>query len=109
MSANAVRPNSVNGLTTAINAAVTSSVGSIKLTGDTIMLSVGTVVASAFPIFIMFGIENQASLLTSTTGFRIPAGACLRICPPLGATHLHHLRAAGSDSDISVLGCVGGI
>lgn len=108
----AVLPIEVNGLTTAINAAVTSASAGISirsLGGTTLMISVGTVAASAFPIFIMFGKENLASTLTSTTGFRIPAGAVLRIDVPMGATHLYHLRAAASDSDISVLGCSGGL
>lgn len=108
MSDYAVRPAAVNGLTTAVNAAVTATAAGIAVTGNTIMVSVGTVAASAFPIFIMFGREGLAATLTSTTGFRLPAGFAGRISVPMSATHLYHLRAAGSDSDISVLGCDGG-
>jgi hypothetical protein len=109
MSDRAVRPVSVNGLTTANNDSVTSTSKSIAMTGNTIMLSVGTVAASAFPIFIMFGKEGLGSTLTSTTGFRIPAGFVGRISAPMGSTHIYYLRAAASDSDISVLGCDGGV
>ena len=106
----AVLPIEVNGLTTAINATVGSASGSISIAtlgGSTIMLSVGTIAASAFPIHIMFGKANLS--VTTTTGFRLPAGFVGRIDVPPNATHLYHIRAAASDSDISVLGCYGGI
>lgn len=106
----AVRPAAVNGLTTAQNATVGATSGAIAIQGGTtLMISVGCIAASAFPIYIMFGPPNMASTLTSTTGFKLPAGFVGRIDSPSGATHLYHLRAAGSDSDISVLGCDGGI
>jgi hypothetical protein len=108
MSDYAIRPQSVNGLTTAVNAAVTATAAGIQVKGSAVMISVGTVAASAFPIFIMFGKENLAATLTSTTGWRLPAGFVGRISIPSGATHLYHLRAAASDSDISVLGADGG-
>lgn len=112
MSDRAVRPISVNGLTTAINVAVgVTAAGTVLSTlgGSTVMISVGTVAVSAFPIFIMFGKEGLSTTLTSTTGFRIPAGFAGRLSVPMGATHLYYLRAAGSDSDISLLGCDGGV
>lgn len=71
------------------------------------MLSVG--ILAAYPIYIMFGKENQAAALTSTTGFKLPAGFCGRISVPMGASHLFYLRAAANDSDISILECDGGI
>lgn len=106
MSDRAVRPVSVNGLTTAINASVTGTAAGILLSGNTVMVSVG--IAAAFPIYIMFGVEGKASTLTSTTGFRLPAGFTGRLSVPMGATHLYHLRVS-SDSDISTLGCDGGV
>jgi hypothetical protein len=106
MSDRAVRPVSVNGLTTATNATVTASAAGIVVTGNTVMISVG--IAAVYPIYIMFGREGLASTLTSTTGFRLPAGFVGRISVPMGASHLYHLRVS-SDSDISVLGCDGGI
>lgn len=108
MSDHAVRPVAVEGLTTATNATVGATSAGIKITGNTVLVSVGTVAASAFPIFIMFGREGLASTLTSTTGFRLPAGFVGRFSVPMGSTHLYHLRAAASDSDISVLGSDGG-
>lgn len=107
MSDHAVRPVAVNGLTTATNAAVTTNAAGIVVTGNTVMISVG--ILAAYPIYIMFGKENLASTLTSTTGWRLPAGFVGRLSVPMGATHLYHLRAASNDSDISVLGCDGGI
>lgn len=109
MSDNAIRPSAVNGLTTAQNATVGATAAGILVKGTTIMLSVGTIAATAYPIYIMFGREGFASTLTSTTGFKIPAGFVGRISIPSGATHLYHLRAAANDSDISVLGADGGI
>lgn len=112
MSDRAVRPISANGLTTAINAtAGVTALGIVLSTlgGSTVMLSVGTVAATAFPVFIMFGREGLASTLTSTTGFRLPAGFAGRLSVPMGATHLYYLRAAGTDSDMSFLGCDGGV
>lgn len=106
MSDHAVRPINVNGLTTAINAAVTATAAGIAV-GGTVMISVGIV--AAFPIYIMFGREGLAATLTSTTGFKLPAGFVGRISAPMGATHLYHLRAGASDSDISILLCDGGI
>lgn len=105
----AVLPIEVNGLTTAINATVTNTSGAIAIGGPTLMISVGAIAASAFPIYIMFGKPNLASTLTSTTGFKLPAGFVGRIDVPMGATHLYHLRAAASDADISVLSCSGGL
>jgi hypothetical protein len=106
MSDHAVRPVAVEGLTTATNATVGATAAGIKITGNTVMISVG--IAAAFPIYIMFGRENLASTLTSSTGFRLPAGFVGRMSVPMGATHLYHLRVS-SDSDISVLGSDGGI
>ena len=109
MSDHAVRPLSVNGLTTAVNLTAGSTALGSPILGNTLMISCGTVVATAFPIFIMFGKEGLASTLTSTTGFRLPAGFCGRLSVPMGATHLYYLRAAGTDSDVSTLYCDGGI
>jgi len=107
----AVLPVAVNGLTTAINAAVTATAAGISIAtlgGNTLMISVGTIAASAFPIYIMFGGPNLSATLTATTGWRLPAGFVGRINTPPGATHLYHLRAAATDSDISVMGATGG-
>jgi hypothetical protein len=107
MSDRAVRPVAVNGLTTATNATVGATAAGIVIPGNTVMISVG--ILAAFPIYIMFGKEGVASTLTSTTGFKLPAGFVGRISAPMGSTHLYHLRAGASDSDISVLGCDGGV
>jgi hypothetical protein len=106
----AVTPIEVNGLTTAVNVTVGSTSGSTALAtlgGNTIMLSVGTIAASAFPIHIMFGKPNLA--VTTSTGFRLPAGFVGRINAPMGATHIYYIRGAASDADLSMLGCSGGI
>jgi len=106
----AVTPIEVNGLTTAVNVTVGSASGSTPIAtlgGNTIMLSVGTIAASAFPIYIMFGKVNLS--VTSTTGFRLPAGFVGRLNVPPGATHIYYIRAAASDADLSLLGCSGGI
>lgn len=106
MSDHAVRPVNINGLTAATNAAVTATAAGIAI-GGTVMIAVGIV--AAFPIYIMFGKEGVAATLTASTGFRLPAGFVGRISAPMGATHLYHLRAGASDSDISVMLCDGGI
>lgn len=106
----AVVPVEVNGLTTAVNDTVTNTSKSTAIStlgGNTIMISVGTIAASAYPIHIMFGKANLA--VTTTTGFRLPAGFVGRLDVPMGATHIYYIRGAASDSDISLLGCSGGI
>ena len=108
MSDHAVRPVAVEGLTTAINATVGATALGIKITGNTVLISIGTIPATAYPVYIMFGRENLASALTSTTGFCLPAGFVGRFSVPMGATHLYHLRAQANDSNISVLGSDGG-
>ena len=101
-----IRPVAVNGLTTATNDTVTSTAKGSLITGSSIMISVG--IAAAFPIYIMFGGPNQATTLTSSTGFRLPAGFVGRLSVPPNSTHLYYLRIS-SDSDISILGSDGGV
>lgn len=104
-----VMPQAVNGLTVAQNDTVTSAVKSMTVTGPVLMVSVGSLDASAYPVYIMFGGPNVGTSLTATTGFLLSAGWVGRITVPPSATTLYYLRAQANDSVISVLSCSGGM
>lgn len=103
MSDHAVQPVHVNGVTTAINATVATGSGAIAITSTTIIVANG-----AQPIHIRFG--KELDTVTTSNGLWLPANTLLRLSVPGGgATHLHHIRAGGTDSTISVQPCFGGV
>ena len=86
-----------SGITTAQNAAVTTSSAAMTIgNGGHILIGVGPQ-----PIHIRFGQAGTAAVATSN-GFRLPAEWVGVLSVPEGANTLFHIRTVATDSTISV-------
>lgn len=105
MSDHAVKFNAVNGLSTAVNFAVSSTSLPKAISGTVLVIAVG-----AQRVAYRFGGELDTVTGGATgNGFRLPANSLVRVSVPANATHIHFIRADASDSDISLQGADGGI
>jgi hypothetical protein len=91
------------GVTTATNATTGSASAKIAVMGQEVIISVG----AAAPLNFRFGAESDT--VTTANGLMVPASGMIRVSVPGGATHLHHIRSAATDTTISVQFCDGGI
>lgn len=91
------------GETTGTNATAASTAAELKLPSGVFFL----ITAGAEAIYIKFG-KSGMTAVTTSNGFRIGPNATIPFSRPERATHISHIRAGSTDSDISVQGGIAG-